>query len=341
MVFLADQVVFLADQVVLDHRVGSDLRLTFPHLLPKRIELRWRRHQTVQMQPAAMAPDNLASVRAVQDLALVVPVVRHGPGVRPGFGSGGPGVGPGGPGMGEGAVTLDPLVGLDDARKPLRSKVLAVPSLCERYLRCVRSIAETSLDWKNLGPVVAEARSLIQEEVAADTRKLSTLEAFLAATAESSVAAHDDRAVSLQDFARQRRTFLLEHPEIAKLPRESSTDSRPAVKTTSIRPADTIRHVVMEVANPPVVISEFLAAAQRPHNEQSSESEDWIELFNRSEQEVDLSGAYLSDDRDNLTKWSFPAGTTIPSRGFLIVWADENGRGDCGLARQLQAVQRG
>ena len=97
----------------------------------------------------------------------------------------------------------------------------------------------------------------------------------------------------------------------------------------------------MELANPPVVISEFLAAAQRPHNEQSSESEDWIELFNRSEQEVDLSGAYLSDDRDNLAKWSFPAGTTIPSRGFLIVWADENGKATAGLHANFKLSKEG
>jgi spore coat protein CotH len=48
----------------------------------------------------------------------------------PGGGPGGPGGGPGGMGGGRG-VELDPLVGLDDTRKPLRSKLLAVPALEE------------------------------------------------------------------------------------------------------------------------------------------------------------------------------------------------------------------
>ena len=79
-------------------------------------------------------------------------------------------------------VELDPLVGLDDARKPLRSKVLAVPALRAKYLANIRTIAEKSLDWKTLGPVVAEYRKLIEKEVEADTRKLESFEAFQRAT---------------------------------------------------------------------------------------------------------------------------------------------------------------
>ena len=48
-------------------------------------------------------------------------------------------------------VSLDPLVGLDDASKPLRSKLLAVPALRARYLRYVREIAERWLDWQYAG----------------------------------------------------------------------------------------------------------------------------------------------------------------------------------------------
>ena len=45
-------------------------------------------------------------------------------------------------GMRPGSIELDPLIGLDDPRKPLRSKVLAVPGLKARYLDHVRTIAE-------------------------------------------------------------------------------------------------------------------------------------------------------------------------------------------------------
>ena len=40
------------------------------------------------------------------------------------------------------SADLDPLVGLNDTTKPLRSKLLAVPALRQRYLSYVREIAE-------------------------------------------------------------------------------------------------------------------------------------------------------------------------------------------------------
>ena len=103
---------------------------------------------------------------------------------------------------------------------PLRSKVLAVPALRQRYLQCVRAIAERSLDWKTLGPIVAQCRLLIQKEVEADTRKLETFEAFQAATSNDTAA--DDRpgGSSLRNFVEQRRRFLLEHTDLARLPRD-------------------------------------------------------------------------------------------------------------------------
>ena len=38
----------------------------------------------------------------------------------------------------------------------------------------MRTIAEKSLDWKKLGPVVADFRKQIEKEVEADTRKLDS-----------------------------------------------------------------------------------------------------------------------------------------------------------------------
>lgn len=139
---------------------------------------------------------------------------ERGPGGRGpgGFGPGGPGFG--GPGGGRGGgMELDPLIGLDDPRKPLRSKVLAVPGLRERYLHHVRTVAEKSLDWKRLGPVVAQYRQLIEKEVEADTRKLSSYDAFLRVTAESPDEARGSRGreLSLRTFAEVRGKFLLDY----------------------------------------------------------------------------------------------------------------------------------
>ena len=106
---------------------------------------------------------------------------ERGPG-GPGGGFGPPGGGFGGPGGGGGGggrgVELDPLVGLDNNRMPLRSKLLAVPALKAKYLANVKKIAQESLEWKKFGPVVSGYRKLIEKEVEIDTRKLDSFEAF-------------------------------------------------------------------------------------------------------------------------------------------------------------------
>ncbi|HTK76580.1 MAG TPA: CotH kinase family protein [Gemmataceae bacterium] len=142
-----------------------------------------------------------------------------GPGPGPGPGGGGPGGrgpgGRGGMGMARSApLELDPLIGLDDARKPLRSKVLAVPALRAKYLQNVRTIAEKSLDWKSLGPVVAKYRALIAKEVEVDTRKLDSFDAFLRTTADdASGAGGRGFEFPLRTFADQRRKYLLGYKE--------------------------------------------------------------------------------------------------------------------------------
>ncbi len=124
-----------------------------------------------------------------------------GPGIRRGSG-------------GEG-IELDPLVGLDDERKPLRSRLLAVPALRERYLAHVRTIAEQWLDWNKLGPVVEQYVTLIEKEIEADTRKLSSFAAFKRAvgrSAEAEPSAERRRPqLSLRDFAEKRREYLLNY----------------------------------------------------------------------------------------------------------------------------------
>src|SRR5690606_20052248 len=122
-----------------------------------------------------------------------------------------------------GGPTLDPLIGLDDAKKPLRSRLLAVPSLRARYLDNVRTLAQESLNWDNLGPAVAERRAMIRDVVETDTRKLASLEAFDRSTADAPAdgAAGGPRP-GLRSFADQRRKFLLSHPAIKPAPQDAS-----------------------------------------------------------------------------------------------------------------------
>ena len=73
-----------------------------------------------------------------------------------------------------------------------------------------------------------------------------------------------------------------------------------------------------------VVINELMADNDNVIMDPQGDHDDWIELFNRTDTPVDLTGMYLSDKEDNPTKWQFPEGTVIAANGYLIVWCDED-----------------
>lgn len=144
-----------------------------------------------------------------------------GGGTGGGFPGGGPGGGFGPPGGGGGmgqvkGVELDPLVGLTNTRMPLRSKVLAVPALKEKYLADVRTIADKSLDWKALGPVVKGYRTLVEKEIELDTRKLESFDDFKRTTTDDATETGRGAVMPLRAFADQRRKYLLDVTEPKK-----------------------------------------------------------------------------------------------------------------------------
>jgi hypothetical protein len=70
-----------------------------------------------------------------------------------------------------------------------------------------------------------------------------------------------------------------------------------------------------------VVINEYSASNLRMFTDDFGKYEDWIELYNKNETPVDLSGWYLSDKTNKPKKWKIPVGTIIPPKGFLVFWA--------------------
>ncbi|MCK4563061.1 MAG: lamin tail domain-containing protein, partial [Verrucomicrobia bacterium] len=66
-----------------------------------------------------------------------------------------------------------------------------------------------------------------------------------------------------------------------------------------------------------VVINEILS-----HTDAET---DWIELYNTANESVDISGFYLSDNFDMPFRYSIPAETLIPAKGYLSIGATELG----------------
>lgn len=73
-----------------------------------------------------------------------------------------------------------------------------------------------------------------------------------------------------------------------------------------------------------VVINEIMASNTQTAFDENGEYEDWLELYNTSDHEVDLGGLFLSDKSSDIKKWQIPAGIKIASKGYLVIWADED-----------------
>lgn len=69
-------------------------------------------------------------------------------------------------------------------------------------------------------------------------------------------------------------------------------------------------------------INEFMASNGDSLQDESGESPDWIELYNTSDQEINLKGLCLSDGKKTLDKFVFPD-WIIPAHGYVIIFADD------------------
>jgi len=102
-----------------------------------------------------------------------------------------------------------------------------------------------------------------------------------------------------------------------------------AVGTRSYFPAGAEHDVFYYLTEPQwaesdVVINELMAVNNSTAYDEAGQYEDWIELYNKGTETLDISGYYLSDKTTNYTKWEIPAGTTINPNEYLIVWADDD-----------------
>jgi hypothetical protein len=50
---------------------------------------------------------------------------------------------------------------------------------------------------------------------------------------------------------------------------------------------------------------------------------DWIELYNKSQNNINMTGYALTDREATLAEWKMPNNTILPANGYLIVWADD------------------
>ena len=72
-----------------------------------------------------------------------------------------------------------------------------------------------------------------------------------------------------------------------------------------------------------LVINEFMADNVSTQADPTGEFDDWIELYNNTANPISLQYLFLTDDKNDPTKWAFPD-TSIAANDFLMVWADND-----------------
>lgn len=77
-----------------------------------------------------------------------------------------------------------------------------------------------------------------------------------------------------------------------------------------------------------VVINELMSANITTIFDEDGNYSDWIEIFNASQDTLDLSGYGLSDDSTNVFKWIIPDIAILPQEYLLIFASDKNRIGD-------------
>ena len=74
------------------------------------------------------------------------------------------------------------------------------------------------------------------------------------------------------------------------------------------------------LVNSQVVINEYSASNFDSHLDNYGEYEDWVELYNTTNSDIDLNGWSLTDKPSNLSKWSFPGSFIVSANSVAIVY---------------------
>ena len=69
-----------------------------------------------------------------------------------------------------------------------------------------------------------------------------------------------------------------------------------------------------------IVINEYSASNWKQFVDNHNDYEDWIEIYNAGDMILNIGGYHISDNADNITKWTFPSPTYITPHGFIRLW---------------------
>lgn len=85
---------------------------------------------------------------------------------------------------------------------------------------------------------------------------------------------------------------------------------------------------VVSTASAQVVLNEICPAnADITYDPNFYNYAPWIELYNAGASTANIGGYFISDDENVPQKWRIPAGTSIPTNGYILIWCDDMNTG--------------
>jgi len=191
-------------------------------------------------------------------------------------------------------------VDISGSIKVLIRRLLEVPAFKERYYQHWCGLMEDNFTEERLIPLIEFNGDLIREDIANDPNYLWSFKNF-----NDDLDQGNNYIIGLKSYVTK---------EVMRFRDELDQIFECSEQVSSLNRND-------------IVINEFSASSDSLSGlpDPAGEYDDWIELFNNTDTDIDLSNAYLTDKIDNSKKWNFPLGTTLPANDYLIVWADEDG----------------
>ncbi|MFK7810090.1 MAG: CotH kinase family protein [Saprospiraceae bacterium] len=224
---------------------------------------------------------------------------------------------PGGPG---GGFSIDfPLI-LNNPEKRLVDRLMDVDEFRELYLSYACDILENNFTAERLYTMIDTQAALIKDAVYADPNYLFSNNYFdydVGYGGQANGAVIPQLKIILEERIDEIQSDL----------DDTNYDCTPAISP---------------IATMDIVINEVVASNDSTSSitDANGDFDDWIELYNNTDNEIDLAGFYLSDNNTLPYKWAFPIGTTIEGGGYLIVWAD-NQEAQEGLHADFQLAKDG
>lgn len=201
------------------------------------------------------------------------------------------------PGGGFGSINFP--IDMSNSQKSLISRLLAVPEYRDRYYQHWCGLVDNQLTTANIFPRVTADGNMIRSHITEDSNFVWSLAEF-----EEDLDQGNEKIPGLKKFWQERIDTL-------------------NIQMNALFDCNSISS---NLAFQDIVINEFMASNDSLSviKDEAGDTDDWIELYNNTNQEIDLSNAYLTDTISRPKKWAFPLGTKIAANGYLIIWADED-----------------